>query len=221
VIGIFDGISPLPRLATYAGALGRTLVETIDSENSQSIWSDANPSVFQGDFAVYDNIDQEGNQVTLSPDGIATIQTFGSSARQSFFVAHWSRQLLGFGPNQKQYVNNVIPNGANQALTFTVGVAVSQGVSGFFSNPESDALVIRLQDGQAPTGTAYDETAKVIVGTPIIVGSGQFTLSAFDGIDTGTCLVSWTVLPSSTGATAGPLISDIRAKSIVGGSLVR
>jgi len=218
VIGMFDGISPLPRLATYAGAIGRTLINAVDSSNDQSLWIDASPSVLPGDFAVYDNLTQEGNQLTVTQDGIATIQTFGSSNRQSFFVAHWSRQLLGFGPNQKQYVNNVVPNGANQTLTMTVGVLFNQNMTGFFTNPEADVLVIKLLDGQPPTGTQI--TNGVITGTPIIVGSGQFTLGANDGVDDGTCIVSWIVNPSSTGTTAGSLVADIRAKSVVGGGLV-
>ena len=219
ILGIFEGISPYPRLNAYAGSLvPRTMIETIDSDNVQSIWADANPSVLEGDFAEYDNFSQQGNPASLTADGIATI-TGAGNVRQSLFVAHWSRQLLDFTPNQIQYVNNVVPNGSPQTLTLTVGIPISQNMASFFANPENDVLKITVIDGQPPTGTTI--TNGVITGTPIIVSTGAFTLGANDGIDSGTCSVSWVVNPSSTGTTAGALIADIRVKSVVGGGLVR
>src|SRR5690349_15561959 len=103
ILGIFEGISPFPRLKSYAGALNaRAMIETVDSENVQSIWEGANPSVLEGDYAVYDTVTQEGRAVTLTTDGLATI-TGAGSARQSFYVTHYSRFLLDFVPNQIQY----------------------------------------------------------------------------------------------------------------------
>jgi len=220
ILGMFEGVSPYPRLKSYAGALNpRAMTETVDSENAQSIWEGANPSVLEGDFAVYDTVTQEGHAVTLTTDGIATITNAGSQ-RQSLYVAHYSRFLLDFAPNQIQYVNNVAPNGADQLLSMTVGVPVNQNMASFFANPESDVLTITLIDGQPPQGTSISNG--VITGTPIIVSTGQFTLGASDGIDTGTCFVSWAVGPSSTGTTAGPLVADdALVKSLVGGGLVR
>jgi hypothetical protein len=219
-IGLFKGISPLPRLNTYSGSLvQRSMIDAVDSSNDQSIWSDANPSVQEGDFAVYDKVTQEGRLVTLTSDGIATIANAGSQ-RQSFFVAHYSRFLLDFTPNQKQYVNNVAPNGADQTLNLTVGIAINQNMASFFANPENDALTITVIDGQPPQGTSI--TNGVITGVPIIVSTGQFTLGAFDGIESGTCFVSWIVGPSSTGTTAGALVADdIFVKSLINGGLVR
>jgi len=219
ILGLFEGISPYPRLNAYAGALNaRALIETLLSDNAQSIWADANPSVLDGDFAIYDQVTQEGRSNTVDAEGIATIPGAGS-VRQSFFVAHYSRFLLDFGPNRIQYVNNTAPNGADQLVTLTVGIPVNQNMASFFANPENDPLTIARIDGQPPAGTQI--TNGVLIGTPIIVSTGQFTLGANDGIDDGTCNVSWIVNPSSTGTTAGALTADIRVKSVVGGGLVR
>lgn len=218
ILGMF-GLSPLPRLSSYARAIaGRKLQKASESVNSESLWTNANPPVVTGDFVAVDNITQEGHLITLSVDGIATIQTFGSTVRQSFFVDHYSRLLLDFSGNRKQYVNNVAPNGATQNLVFTVGVPVNQNLASFLSNPENDTLTITVSSGAPPQGTSI--TNGVLSGAPIVSGVGSFTLSTSDGIESGTCIVNWTVNSSSTGTTAGDLISDIRSKRLVGGGLV-
>ncbi len=219
ILGAFEGISPYPRLNSYAGALKpRSLIETLASDDAQSIWTDASPSVLDGDFAIYDLVTQEGKANSVDAEGIATIPGAGS-ARQTFFAAHYSRFLLDFGPDRIQYVNNTAPNGADQLLTLTGGIPFSQNMASFFANPENDVLTIKLINGQPPQGTTI--VNGVITGTPIIVSTGQFTLGANDGIEDGTCLVSWIVNPSSTGTTAGPLVTELLVKSLVGGGLVR
>lgn len=212
--------SRLPRLATYART-NRLLVQTEVSIDPLSAWAGANPPVLTNDYAAYEPFTEpNGYALTLPPNGLATYQGFGDTSRQSYRVDHYSRRFThGFTGDARRYTNNRAPTATDQTLTLTVGVAFAPfDYKTVFTNTENDPISGNMTAGEVPRGMTLAGT--ILSGTPIEAGIGLFTITVSDGLSFGSVHITWTVNPSSTGNTAGPLTSERRVKTMTGGSLV-
>jgi hypothetical protein len=209
------------RLSTFARVANRRMVNATPSVDDESVWIGANPPVFDGDYVEYETATTpDGFPVTLGPDGIAVIQAGGSTARERYIANHFSRYTLDFTGDRLQTVNNSTPTAPTQNLTMTVGIVF--GPLNFVSvvtNAENDPLTFQINAGDPPDGTTFN--AGVLQGTPITAGNGFFDVQVDDGLDSSIFRVNWTVNPSSTGTTAGPLVDGTRVKTHVGGALVQ
>ena len=165
----------------------------------QSIPYNQSPAVVTGDTLMTPLMTAEGHPVTVTADGIASVDTGGSTARQLLVGVDIYRVATDAFMGAATFAINDQAPGADP---FDDTLVLSQNqlmgpfsLGALFSDAELDMLTYAVTAGSLPHGTALNASTGDITGTPDTLSSGSFTVTASDPYNaTGDLLIDWAVL---------------------------
>lgn len=194
--------------------------------NSQSIPYGQSPAIVTGDTLMTPLLTQDGFSVVAGADGIVSVGTGGSDARQLLIgVDIFDVSADAFVGAATFAINNQSPNAE---LIDTVVLRHNQVMTALdlaadFSDVESDALTFAETAGSAPTGTSVNGSGQW-TGTPSAESTGSFTLTGTDPYGASdTLVVSWAVIDQVSvpdvddpGTSEGAALALLAAAFLVG-----
>jgi hypothetical protein len=196
-LGSFNNVPTmlLEGLAGYTGlpqppATGYEYTDcTSTSWSGQSLQAGSTPAVVVGDvFIVQSTTTPSGYAVILHGDGTLDILAGGDNSRQSLLydIYRVSGNLID-GPGTV-WINEIAPAwGQAIFLPVLVNVPLSVNLAGstYATSAQGDTLTFALTTGSLPPGVTIS-SAGLLSGTPTILNSYFFTISATDITSTAT-----------------------------------
>ena len=209
---------PDPPIAGYEYLTSTSLY----SGSGYSLEQGSNPAVIVGDVFITQTVSSPSSYtILINGDGTIELFSAGDTSRQSFLYEIYRVASNTIDGPATVWINEVAPSWGrvifiNNQVINTALTPLSLVGAPYATSASGDTLVFSLSSGSLPLGVTLS-SAGIISGTPTVIGTYTFTISALDYANESTAspssqiVVIAQIVPPSGPIPPNPFIQTISA----------